>query len=151
MAQTLKNDEERNERVLLVGELVKETGLSTRKLAAYLTNNFFPISNCTVSDYINRYCKMKPQEIDNIKAKINANTAAGLNKQEVVKRVKTNADLFEQGFTIDEIAKSTETSFWTVYRDITSRMRALDPDRYECSIKPRLESNKSENLTSKSK
>ena len=146
MAQTLKSDEERKERVLLVGTLVKETGLSTRKLAAYITDNFFPISNCTVSDYMKRYCKLKPDEIDIIKEKIRDNTAATISKPEVKQRVERNVSLFEQGFTVEEIANSSDESFWTVYRDITSRIRALDPDRYESSIKPRLDENRIANL-----
>lgn len=43
MAESLRTEDERNERVLLVGELFKETGLSTRKLANYITTHYFSI------------------------------------------------------------------------------------------------------------
>lgn len=149
MAKNLKDDEEREQRVLLVGSLFNDTGMSTRQLAIYITNNFFPISNCTVSNYLKRYCKLKPEELDTIQAKIAENTPDSLDKQEVHDRVETNVKLFEQGYTIEEIAKATDKNYWSVYLDITRRAKMLDPEKYATVIKPQLTANSNHNLRKK--
>ncbi len=149
MAKNLKNDEEREQRVLLVGSLFNETGMSTRQLAIYITDNYFPISNCTVSNYLKRYCKLKPEELETIQAKIVGNTPDSLDKQEVRDRVETNVKLFEQGYTIEEIAKATDKNYWSVYLDITRRAKTLNPERYENIIKPQLKANSNNNLQKK--
>jgi len=149
MAESLRTEDERNERVLLVGELFKETGLSTRKLANYITTHYFSISNYTVSDYLKRYVKLRPEEVKNIKEKIDNNTDWDVNNDEIRKRVEDNAELFEQGYTIEEIAKATDISYWTVYRDITRRIKKIDPDRYEEKIKPKLTADSLENIQKK--
>ncbi len=146
MASTLNSDEERKRRVILVGSLFKETGLSTRKLARLITDNYFPISNCTVSDYMSRYCKLKPSEIDQIKEKIYENTPDSIAKEEVKDRVVKNVSLFENGFTISEIAESINTNFWTVYRDIAVRYQNIDKKHFDEVIKPKLLENSKENL-----
>ncbi len=149
MAESLKTEDERRERVLLVGELFKETGLSTRKLANYITARYFSISNCTVSDYLKRYVKLRPEEVNNIKEKIEKNTDMSVNNEVIRKRVEDNSLLFEQGYTVEEIAKVTGTNYWTVYRDITSRIKKIDPNRYEEIIKPKLTADSLENIQKK--
>ncbi len=149
MARTLNDDEEREKRVILVGELFELTGLSTRKLSAFLTNNFFPISNSTVSDYLQRFCKMRPNEVELIKERITNNTSDSIEKEEVKNRVIKNMKLFEQGFTIEEIADNTNDNFWSVYRDITVRSRKIDPEHFEEVIKPQLIDNARSNLSKK--
>ena len=145
MASTLKNDEERNERIILVGEYVKNTGASTRKAAEYFTRTYFPISNATVSDYCARYLKMRPEEVDSLRGKINENTVKDLNSPEIAGRVLRNAELFLNGLTVNQIADITNSSFWTVYRDITKRLQILNPAMYE-EVQGRLIDNSKGNL-----
>ena len=66
MARTVDNEDERLRRIIMVGKYVAETGSSTRKTAKYFTENYFPISNYTVSDYCNRYKKLEPSLKDKI-------------------------------------------------------------------------------------
>lgn len=145
MANTLKNDEEREERVLLVGEYVKETGASTRKTAEYFTKTYFPISNYTVSDYCKRYMKMKPSEVELLKDKIDLNTAKSINDEAIRERVIRNADLLLSGLSINEIVSLTNVSFWTIYRDLTKRLQIVDNTKYNL-VKELLIDHSKENL-----
>ncbi len=140
MAKNLKDPEERMRRVILVGQIFGETGMSTRQLARHISETYFPISNCTVSDYLTRYVKMRPYEVENIRKKIYENTSDSIDKPEIRKRVEMNATLFEQGFTIEEIAENTDTNMWSVYRDITVRLPKMDEERFK-NIKTELENN----------
>ena len=118
MARTVQSEEERERRIVLVGEYVKETGASTRDTARYFTETYFPISNCTVSDYCARYCKMRPEEVDELRGKINNNTMKSIEDPEVRNRVEYHAALLANGMTIQQISEATQTNFWTVYREI---------------------------------
>ena len=145
MASTLKNDEEREERVLLVGEYVKETGASTRKTAEYFTKTYFPISNYTVSDYCKRHMKMKPSEVELLKDKIDLNTAKSINDEAIRERVIRNADLLLSSLSINEIVSLTNVSFWTIYRDLTKRLQIVDNTKYNL-VKELLIDHSKENL-----
>jgi len=140
MARTVENEEERERRIILVGEYVKETGASTRKTAEYFSKTYFKISNCTVSDYCARYCKMRPDELELLRGKIESNMDLGVSDPKVRQRVELNVSLFEQGLTIQEIAEKTNTSFWTVYRDVSYRYQIIDPVGFE-EIKHKLSEN----------
>ena len=67
MAANLKDEEERDRRIVFVGEFAKETGYSTRKLSSILSSSYFKISNATVSDYLHRYMNMKKADADAIR------------------------------------------------------------------------------------
>ncbi len=131
MAQNIKDEEERNRRVLMVGEYVILTGTSTRKTAQYFSKNYFKISNSTVSDYCARYIKLRPAELDILRDKINSNMPKTIDNPEIKKRVLENTKLFLNGQTVDEIAESTNQDFWTVYRDLTKRLKLISPDLFE--------------------
>ena len=73
MARTVDNEDERLRRIIMVGKYVAETGSSTRKTAKYFTENYFPISNYTVSDYCNRYKKLEPALKDKIESSMKEN------------------------------------------------------------------------------
>ncbi len=131
MAGTLKNEEERNKRILMVGEYVKTTGSSTRKTAEYFTKTYFNISNATVSDYCVRYMKLRPEEVEELRDRIDSNIPKKIDDPEVEQRVLGNTILFLNGLTVSEIAEKTNQDFWTVYRDLTKRLRLLDSELYE--------------------
>lgn len=131
MAQNIKDEEERNRRVLMVGEYVKVTGASTRKTAQYFTKTYFPICNATVSDYCARFMKLRPAEVDELREKINSNAPKTINDPEIKKRVLENTKLFLNGLTVNEIVETTNQDFWTVYRDLTKRLKLISPELYE--------------------
>lgn len=130
MARTLKDDEERKRRILLIGEYVKNTGSSTRETAKHFTRTFFPISNATVSAYCYRYMEMRPEEVDALRERITENTVKSVQDKDVAERVEKNADLFLEGLTVNEIAERTKVSFWTVYKDLTIRLKVLNPAKH---------------------
>lgn len=149
MARTLMDDDERNRRVVLVGEHVKNTGSSTRETARFFTKTYFAISNCTVSDYCKRYCSMRPEEVDELRGRITENTVKTVQDPEIRQRVEYHGRLMEQGMTIQEIEELTGTSFWTIYRDINTRLQVVDPELYNEKIKPMLMEHSQENLKKK--
>lgn len=131
MAKNIKNEEERNRRVLMVGEYIKNTGASTRKTAQYFTRTYFNISNATVSDYCARFIKLRPYEVDELREKIDSNIPKTIDDPIVKKRVLENAKLLLSGLTVSEIAESTNQDFWTVYRDLTKRLKLISPELAE--------------------
>lgn len=151
MARTVKDDRERERRIIMVGEYVMNTGSSTRKTATYFTEIYFPISNYTVSDYCARYCKMNPEDVDVLRGKINANKAQDINQEGVKKRVMLVTELFENGLNVEQISEKLEQDFWVIYRDLRTRLPLIDNERYEQEIKPRLIEHSMENLKHRSK
>ena len=78
MAEKVQTDEERNRRVEIVGKTFLETGLSTRKLAKYISSDpqfNFKISNATVCDYIKRYLIYHPNDMEQINSLIDAKSS----------------------------------------------------------------------------
>lgn len=145
MAGTLKSDEERQKRIIMVGEYVKETGQSTRKTAEHFTKTYFNISNATVSNYCVRYMKLRPDEVDELRGKINENTPKKIDDSIIAKRVLENAKLFLSGLTVSQIAEFNHQDFWSVYRDLTKRLKLLDREIYE-EVALALAENSSRNL-----
>ena len=146
MARTVQSEEERLRRIILVGEHIKKTGDSTRKTASYFTQTYFPISNCTVCDYCARYCKMNPEEVDELRGKITENTVKSVDNPEVKERVLRNGNLLAEGLTVDQIQELTGVDFWIIYRDIHKRLPLVDPDLYLEKVKPILEEHSHSNL-----
>ena len=145
VARTIDDEEERNKRIIMIGEHIKRTGDSTRKTAEYFTKTYFPISNATVSDYTHRYMKINKEEIELLKEKIDNNTVKDINNEEVLKRVLSNTKLFLSGLTIKEVSEKTNIPFWTIYRDLTRRLKLVDLELYE-EVKNKLIDTKCENL-----
>ena len=149
MAKIVETDDERERRIILVGEYVISTGASTRKTAEYFSNNFFKISNCTVSDYCNRYCKMNPKSLKIMRKRIDDNTPNDISCEDVRKRVLISAELFKEGINMEEIANTIGCSFWTTYRDLTKRFKLLDPVEFETIIVPKLRQDSLDNIKRK--
>ena len=145
MASKVENDEEREKRIIMVGEYVEKTGASARKTAEVFSRTCFKISNVTVCDYLQRFIKMRPEEVDAIRDSIDINIIRDIKDKTVQKRVLENTKQFLSGMTIQEIADNTGTSFWTVYRDLTRRLKALDEET-ATEVKNRLEDNRKSNL-----
>ena len=149
MARKVETDEERERRIILVGEYVINTGASTRKAAEYFSDNFFAISNYTISDYCKRYCKMNPKSLEIMHKRIDDNTPNDISCEDVRKRVLISAELFKEGINMEEIANTIGCSFWTTYRDLTKRFKILDPVEFETIIIPKLKQDSLDNIKRK--
>mgnify|MGYP002587344150 FL=1 len=133
MAANIKDPEERNRRIQLVGKYFVDTGLPTRQIASYFSENFFKISNKTVYQYIRQYMKMHPEESQNIQEKIENNTEKTITDANTRKRVFLVAKLVIEGYTINEIVdilNSSNTnedkiSIKNVEHDIFIRLKKL--------------------------
>ena len=115
-------EEERLERIELIGQYFFETGASTRDIAKYFTDNYFEISNKTVSLYIKEYMNTHNEKKDKLKDLIDNNTEKSIEDFETRERVLTVARLVLQGYTKEKIADELGVSIKTVERDISSRL-----------------------------
>lgn len=120
-------DEEREKRVILVAEYVIETGSSTRVTAKFFSDNFFLISNATVSDYCERYIIKYPKKLAALNDVISNNKGKNLEDSDIQKRIYENAKDIINGLTIEEISTKSGVSYWTVYRDLTERLIKINP------------------------
>lgn len=130
MMKKLQEDEERRKRIILVGDYVSKTGSSTRNTAKYFTENFFSISNFTVSEYLKLYLKINPEEKNNIYNIIESNIPKSIEDEKIKNRVITASNMILNGYTIEETAKELDSSFWETYRDIHYRLKKIDEDKY---------------------
>lgn len=136
MAANVSSEEERERRIILVGNYFLENPTaSTRSAAKYFSENFFKISNYTIHDYLQRYKKMIFSKDDDAVLAINKimedNKPETIDSEDVRKRVLINAKMFlDNNMTIEEIANATGVSFWTVYRDLKQRLALLDSNLF---------------------
>lgn len=130
MARNLKDDEERKRRIELVGSYIKETGCSIRDAVEFFDKNFFAISIPTVISYRNLYIKMHPEFSSDMQDIIDKNKPETIESDEVRKRILKVAQLIKSRFTIEEISKVLNTSYWTIYRDV-ERLAEINPELYE--------------------
>ena len=122
MAANIKDPEEREKRIIMIGEYFKETGLPTRQIADYFTANYFQISNKTVHQYINKYKELHPQDINEINEKISNNLEKGIENNQVKVRVFRAAKLALEGYNMKEIAELLETTPKVIERDLFRRL-----------------------------
>ena len=66
MTRIIQDEEERNRRINMVGDLCLNTGYSYRELSDYLTKHYFKISFVTVKNYLEKYIKMHPDKKEEI-------------------------------------------------------------------------------------
>ncbi len=130
MARNLKDDAERKRRIELVGSYIRETGCSIREAVEFFSKNFFPISIPTVVNYRNLYIKMHPEFSSDIQNIIDRNKPKTIENDEIKERILAVARIIKNGFTIEEIAKVFNTSYWTIYRDV-ERLAEINPELYE--------------------
>ena len=133
MAANIKDEEERNRRVMMIGEfIIQHPDMSTRKTAEYFTKNFFHISNATVYDYLERYKQMVLKNGDEIRQIMSNHKAKGINDENVINRVKiVTQKLLDEDKTVEQIATDLNIGFWTVYYDLTERLPLLSNELYK--------------------
>lgn len=118
-------EEEKNERIELIGEYFLETGASTREIAKHFSENQFKISNKTVSLYIKEYIKKHEDKKDELKAMIDNNIDKSIEDLQVQERVLKVVRLVLLGSTKEEIANMLNISVKVVERDLSSRFPRL--------------------------
>lgn len=127
MAATF-NNEERERRIKLVIDYIIKTGASYRETAKFFTENYFKISHVTVKDYCDRIIAQNTEIGKELKEVIDENTEKGID-DEAIKRILNVSNIYvSTDFTISEIAENLGLSYWTVYRDITSRIKKINVD-----------------------
>lgn len=133
MAANIKDEEERNRRVMMIGEfIIQHPDMTTRKTAEYFTKNFFHISNATVYDYLERYKQMVLKNGDEIRQIMYNHKAKGINDENVINRVKiVTQKLLDEDKTVEQIATDLNIGFWTVYYDLTERLPLLSNELYK--------------------
>lgn len=122
----LERQNELEERIIAVCEYIINNNSSYRKAGSE-----FGVSVATVSDYCQRFAKLKPQRYQELKKIIDKNTEPTIKDDNVKKRVLENAKLIVSGKTIEEISEETGIDYWVVYRDIKNRLKNVDSELYE--------------------
>lgn len=133
MAANIKNEDERDRRIIMIGEfIIEHPEMSTRKVAKYFSENYFSISNATVYDYFERYKRMRPDDKQIIEQIMSNNRAKGITDANVVNRVKiVTQKLLDEDKTVNQIAEELNIGFWTVYYDLTERLPLLSNELYK--------------------
>ena len=139
------SDSEREKRIYLVGTFFLEEKSSIRKTAAFFTENFFSISPATVHDYLNKFINKYPNTKEQVLEIIKSNKEESVESSEVRERVLRNLKLFLSGYTVEEISANTNTSYWTVYRDLKERLPKISEEYYN-QVLVLLNENKERNL-----
>ena len=150
MAANIKDEEERNRRIMMIGDfIIQHPDMSTRKTAEYFTKNCFSISNATVHDYLERYKQMVLGSNDDITQIMYNHKAKGINDEKVVNRVKlVTKKILDEDKTVEQIATELNIGFWTVYYDLTERLPHLNNELYklvEEKMNDRVKSNLNKN------
>ena len=152
MAANVSSEEERERRIIMVGEFIIEyPSMSTRKIAEYFSKNYFSISNATVHDYLSKYKKMISKNREQIEKIMNDNRAKSIEDNNVVERVKkVTKKYLEEDKTIEQIAMELGINFWTVYRDLKTRLPLLNNELYKLVVE-KMMNQIQENLNNKDK
>ena len=129
-------EDERELRIVLVGKYIAKTGASTRQTAEHFSNNYFEISNFTVSEYCKKYMKKNKEDSESLKNIIQNNKPISIDNEEIKNRVLLVAKYVKEGFLLEEIAEQLKISFWEAYRDIHNRLKSIDENLYSevCEI-----------------
>jgi len=119
--------DERKEFILTVAKYFVLTGKSTRQLA-----DIFKVSNATIhytlTNQLEKLCEQdKNKEHDELYAAVKEVLDKNKNNQSiedsnVKKRTLTAARLLINGMTIEQVALDLNSSFYTIYRDLTVRL-----------------------------
>ncbi len=149
-----KRQDEMIKRVLEVADYAIETGASTRQISKHFKEQRFPISNCTVSVYLNERLKeIDPRRYQLVKPLIEKNTPKTVESVEVRKRMYSAVSLLLRGLNISQIVeemnktREEKVTFDIIYDDLTNRLKRLEKDsKIIEDVKKRLSENRIDNL-----
>ncbi len=125
MAANIKDESERLNRIIEVGEYFLNTGASTREIADYFSKNKYSISNKTVYDYIKKYKEMFQNKVSEIEDKLYSNKEKSIDDAGVRERVLTVSRLILDGHTKKEVSKILGITIKEVERDINPRLKKI--------------------------
>lgn len=124
-------EEEREILVIEIADYIIENQTSTRKTAEH-----FKISNYTVSEYMkNRLKNLDITRYKKVRQILTSNKPKTINDEEIENRVLKVLELLKSGFTVKEIAHSLGETEFTIYRDISNRLKKLSTEDYELAKK----------------
>jgi hypothetical protein len=142
-------DEEREERVNLVGEYITANpNASVRSTAKHFQEIGFSMSYVTVQDYIQRYKKRHPEKSDYIQQIVDSRKPLTVESEETKERILREANMVIEGYTLANISDLESIEYWTVVRDLGKRLPLLDKELYE-QVKAILTQNSMDNLVHK--
>lgn len=107
-----------------------ETGASSRQIAVYFTEHYFPVSHKTVNKYIHTYMKDSLGLKEELEQKIEKNREKSIYDEVIQKQILIELGLLFKGYKIEEIAQILDKGFSSVQRDLTTRLEKL------CKIEP---------------
>lgn len=149
MAANIQSEDERERRIIFVGEyFINNPGVSIRKACEDISNNYFKISIATIHDYLQRYKKMFEQNRLLIEEHINNNKEKTILDEDVKIRVLNNTKLYLSGLSVLDISLKTDNDYWTIYRDLTVRLSKIDQNLYN-KVSELMNENRLENLKKK--
>ena len=124
-------EDERRKRIDIVYECIMD-GMSTRECANYLTENYFKISNATVKDYIERMEKIDKNKFEEMMQIMKEHTPKSVkDNEEIRKRVRNVVVMLQAGYNFEEISNMLHETYFTVYRDFTTRLNLLTNQELE--------------------
>ena len=141
------SDEEKKKRILQIADYIIETKSSTRKTAKYFKENFFPISNATVHEYMHtRLIKIDLEKYRQVMGILKENSPKSIDEIEVKIRVLRASSLSLQDFTSPEIAQILHSTVDIIYHDLTERLPKID-EKIGKEVSRKLNENRFSNLT----
>ena len=124
-------NDERKEFILTVAKYFVLTGKSTRQLA-----EVFKVSNFTIHSILTvqleKLCEQdKNKEYDELYAAVKETLSSNKNNHSIEepnikKRILEAARLLISGKTVEQIAQDLNSSFYTIYRDLTVRLPKIE-------------------------
>ena len=124
-------DEEREERVNLVGEYITENpDVSVRIAAKHFQELGYSMSYVTVQNYIQRYKTKYPERSDMVQQIVDSRKPLTIEDDVIKERVLREANKVLEGYTLENISEMESVEYWTVVRDLAKRLPILDQNLY---------------------
>ena len=119
-------DEERVEKTIAIADYIIQNNSSTRKSAEH-----FGISNATVSYLMNSLLKkINSSKYLQVQKILRSNVPKTVKNQDVRNRVIKVANLIKEGFTVEEIARSMNTTINVINEDLQTRLPRISQNLY---------------------
>ena len=145
-------DEERKTLILKIAEYAVMYEASTRKIG-----KVFGFSNVTAHNLLTkgleRLCKEEPTKenisiYNEVQEILDNNKAKSIEDENIKNRVLKATKLFISGLTIEEIAQKLDSTFFTIYRDLTVRLHKIENIEKDLlkQVSDNLKANSEENL-----
>ena len=125
-------EEEKEELDEIIYDCIVNKKMSIRQCAEYITNTKRKISHVTISSHLDSIKKnngLRREKIDEVLSSHKPKTVK--DNEEIRKRVRNVVVALQAGYNFEEIANMLNESFYTVYRDFTTRLNLLTSEELE--------------------